>query len=143
MVNQELEISRDGTRLTLYTSTGNLCLGGQCGRCFWIWYASDLENFCQNELHSEIFCQMRCLSIEFCSSMACSFPRFRGRATEFVNLLRMQQISDQTPPFRADHVGSLLRTETVIAGRKKHFEDNAISSQELAAIEDEAIRIRI
>jgi 5-methyltetrahydropteroyltriglutamate--homocysteine methyltransferase len=45
----------------------------------------------------------------------------------------------QTPPFRADHVGSLLRPKTVLAAR----EDRAagrIDAVELRRIEDEAIR---
>lgn len=45
-----------------------------------------------------------------------------------------------TPPFRADHVGSLLRPESVRKARDAHFRDRAIGPEELAAIEDEAIR---
>ncbi len=45
----------------------------------------------------------------------------------------------QSPPFRADHVGSLLRPESVAHARKKHFEDGAISAGELHDIEDAAI----
>lgn len=48
-----------------------------------------------------------------------------------------------TPPFRADHVGSLLRTPRVQAARKAHFTDASISAQDLAAVEDEAIRTLI
>ncbi|MCV0395110.1 MAG: 5-methyltetrahydropteroyltriglutamate--homocysteine S-methyltransferase [Rhizobiaceae bacterium] len=44
------------------------------------------------------------------------------------------------PPFRADHVGSLLRPDSVKAARKRHYEEGAIDAAELAAIEDEAIR---
>lgn len=44
------------------------------------------------------------------------------------------------PPFRADHVGSLLRPESVKDARKKHFEDKTISAGELKAVEDQAIR---
>ncbi len=44
------------------------------------------------------------------------------------------------PPFRADHVGSLLRPDTVKDARKKHFEDKSMSAEELKAIEDTAIR---
>ena len=43
------------------------------------------------------------------------------------------------PPFRADHVGSLLRPAAVQAARKKHFEENSIAADALNAIEDEAI----
>lgn len=45
-----------------------------------------------------------------------------------------------TPPYRADHVGSLLRPESVKAARKAHFEDHRMEAAELAWIEDEAIR---
>lgn len=44
------------------------------------------------------------------------------------------------PPYRADHVGSLLRPDAVKAARKRHYEDKAMPAAELAAIEDEAIR---
>ena len=44
------------------------------------------------------------------------------------------------PPYRADHVGSLLRPETVKAARRKFFEDKSITADELKAVEDEAIR---
>ncbi|MXN67179.1 5-methyltetrahydropteroyltriglutamate--homocysteine S-methyltransferase [Stappia sp. GBMRC 2046] len=44
------------------------------------------------------------------------------------------------PPYRADHVGSLLRPESVKAARKKRFEDKQMSAEELRAIEDDAIR---
>ena len=41
--------------------------------------------------------------------------------------------------FRADHVGSFLRPATLVDARKKR-EAGAISSAELCAIEDQAIR---
>jgi 5-methyltetrahydropteroyltriglutamate--homocysteine methyltransferase len=44
-----------------------------------------------------------------------------------------------SPPFRADHVGSLLRPPEVKAARER-LESGAISAPELRAIEDEAIR---
>ena len=44
------------------------------------------------------------------------------------------------PPYRADHVGSLLRPESVKAARKKFHEDKSISADELRATEDEAIK---
>lgn len=47
------------------------------------------------------------------------------------------------PPFRADHVGSLLRPETVKAARKQFFEQHSISQAELQAIEDAAIKDQI
>jgi 5-methyltetrahydropteroyltriglutamate--homocysteine methyltransferase len=45
-----------------------------------------------------------------------------------------------TPPFRADHVGSLLRPQSVKDARKKFYDDKSISAGELKAAEDEAIR---
>ena len=47
------------------------------------------------------------------------------------------------PPYRADHVGSLLRPETVKAARRKLYEDKSISAAELNAVEDEAIRQQV
>ena len=44
-----------------------------------------------------------------------------------------------TPPYRADHVGSLLRPAEVAAARKAHFEDKTMSAEELRAVEDKAI----
>jgi len=44
------------------------------------------------------------------------------------------------PVYRADHVGSLLRTPAVAEARKKHLEDKTLSTSELADVEDEAIR---
>jgi 5-methyltetrahydropteroyltriglutamate--homocysteine methyltransferase len=45
----------------------------------------------------------------------------------------------QTPPFRADMVGSLLRTAPLKAARAQH-EQGAISAGELRAVEDQEIR---
>ena len=44
------------------------------------------------------------------------------------------------PPYRADHVGSLLRPEPVKQARKRFHEDKAIDAEELREVEDEAIR---
>jgi 5-methyltetrahydropteroyltriglutamate--homocysteine methyltransferase len=44
------------------------------------------------------------------------------------------------PPFRADHVGSLLRPDAVKQARKRFYEDKSIDAEELREIEDEAIR---
>ena len=44
-----------------------------------------------------------------------------------------------TPPFRADHVGSLLRPEPVRKARL-HFQEGAIGDDALRAVEDAAIR---
>jgi 5-methyltetrahydropteroyltriglutamate--homocysteine methyltransferase len=43
-----------------------------------------------------------------------------------------------TPPFRADHVGSLLRTKPLKEARARR-ERNEISADELRAIEDREI----
>ena len=43
-------------------------------------------------------------------------------------------------PYRADHVGSLLRPAAVKAARKGHFEDGSVSADELSWVEDTAIR---
>ncbi|MEE8334231.1 MAG: 5-methyltetrahydropteroyltriglutamate--homocysteine S-methyltransferase [Alphaproteobacteria bacterium] len=43
------------------------------------------------------------------------------------------------PPFRADHVGSLLRPETLTAARDSHAKGE-ITAAELRAVEDDAIR---
>ena len=55
---------------------------------------------------------------------------------------RGNQMSANTTgaPYRADHVGSLLRPASVKQARKAHFEDGAMPADELRAIEDEAIR---
>ena len=44
-----------------------------------------------------------------------------------------------TPPYRADHVGSLLRAPAVAAARKGFFEEQTASAAELKAAEDTAI----
>lgn len=44
-----------------------------------------------------------------------------------------------TPPFRADHVGSLLRPAPIVSARKQHFDDKTLTSDGLTAIEDMAI----
>lgn len=43
-----------------------------------------------------------------------------------------------TPPFRADHVGSLLRPASVVKARQQHA-DNTLSADGLKAVEDAAI----
>jgi len=45
-----------------------------------------------------------------------------------------------TPPYRADHVGSLLRPDAVKRARKAHYEDHKIGAEDLAEVEDHAIR---
>jgi 5-methyltetrahydropteroyltriglutamate--homocysteine methyltransferase len=46
------------------------------------------------------------------------------------------------PPFRAEHVGSLLRPKAVLEAREK-FEKKQISAEQLREIEDEAIRAAV
>ena len=48
-------------------------------------------------------------------------------------------MANERPPFRADHVGSLLRPADLLAAREQHAA-GAISAEELGAAEDEAIR---
>lgn len=48
-------------------------------------------------------------------------------------------MAPRTPPFRADHVGSLLRPKSVIVARKAHFQDKTLSAEDLAKAEDAAI----
>ena len=43
------------------------------------------------------------------------------------------------PPFRADIVGSFLRSDAVKQARKAHFEDKTLSAEDLKAVEDKAI----
>ncbi len=43
------------------------------------------------------------------------------------------------PPFRADHVGSLLRPRAIAEARKQHFEDHSLSQEALHDIEDREI----
>ncbi len=44
------------------------------------------------------------------------------------------------PPYRADHVGSLLRPQSVKDARRRFFEDKTIDSDELRDVEDAAVR---
>jgi 5-methyltetrahydropteroyltriglutamate--homocysteine methyltransferase len=44
-----------------------------------------------------------------------------------------------TPPFRADHVGSLLRPRHLLRAREDHAA-GVIDAAELRALEDDAIR---
>ena len=48
-------------------------------------------------------------------------------------------MSRATPPFRADHVGSLLRPRRLLQARDDHA-GGRISDEELRAVEDDAIR---
>ncbi len=48
-------------------------------------------------------------------------------------------MADRKPPFRADHVGSLLRSTAVVNARKAHFDDGSLSAEELSDAEDQAI----
>ena len=48
-------------------------------------------------------------------------------------------MSKSKPPYRADHVGSLLRPDSVKRARKRYYDEKSISAEELKAVEDEAI----
>ncbi len=48
-------------------------------------------------------------------------------------------MTNLTPPFRADHVGSLLRPKSVTEARRKFYEEKSISAEDLKAAEDAAI----
>ena len=48
-------------------------------------------------------------------------------------------MSVSPPPYRADHVGSLLRPASVVQARRKHFEEGSVSAQQLKEVEDAAI----
>jgi len=52
----------------------------------------------------------------------------------------MPSSSVAQPPYRADHVGSLLRPQKVKDARRKFYDEKSIPEEELAAAEDEAIR---
>ena len=52
----------------------------------------------------------------------------------------MNATAPARPPYRADHVGSLLRPESVKAARKKFYEDKSIGAEDLKEVEDAAIR---
>lgn len=43
------------------------------------------------------------------------------------------------PPFRADHVGSLLRPDAIRSARAAHFGDGSVSAQQLKDVEDREI----
>ncbi len=49
------------------------------------------------------------------------------------------KIMMEMPPFRADHVGSLLRPQSIVRARKAHFEEGSLSAAELKVVEDKAI----
>ena len=48
-------------------------------------------------------------------------------------------MTSHIPPFRADHVGSLLRPQPVIEARHKFFVEHSISAETLKEVEDTAI----
>lgn len=49
-------------------------------------------------------------------------------------------MSVKPPPYRADHVGSLLRNDAVKTARHKFYDEKSIDRDALTAVEDEAIR---
>jgi methionine synthase II (cobalamin-independent) len=52
----------------------------------------------------------------------------------------MGKMSAAKPPYRADHVGSLLRPGSVREARRKFFSEGSVSAETLHAVEDEAVR---
>src|SRR4051812_41638139 len=52
---------------------------------------------------------------------------------------RRRGMPRDTPPYRADHVGSLLRPQKLLEARKKHA-DGEITDHELRQVEDDAIQ---
>src|SRR5579862_2941336 len=81
---------------------------------------------------------------EGCTARWSVFPYVDQRAcahghTRYVSTNRMSMQRD-TPPFRADHVGSLLRTREVLQARDDR-QHGRISDTQLRAIEDAAIRM--
>jgi hypothetical protein len=54
-------------------------------------------------------------------------------------MLEAQLVNQTTPPFRADHVGSLLRPAELLRARAER-DAGRMSPEELRAVEDEAIR---
>lgn len=48
-------------------------------------------------------------------------------------------MANDRPPFRADHVGRLLRPAAVAEARKRHFQDKTLSAEGLRAVEDATI----
>src|SRR5512145_3554896 len=66
--------------------------------------------------------------------------RSRPGGADKANMMEEHAMSARTvPPFRADHVGSLLRPRELLQAREDHREAR-ISAAELKAIEDRAIR---
>ena len=62
-----------------------------------------------------------------------SLPRARGEVNSRVNMTQRN-----TPPFRADHVGSLLRTPALKAARERRAR-NEIDAEAFKAIEDREV----
>ena len=48
-------------------------------------------------------------------------------------------MTELKPPFRADHVGSLLRPKAIADARQAHFKDKTLSAEGLKAVEDREI----
>jgi 5-methyltetrahydropteroyltriglutamate--homocysteine methyltransferase len=62
-----------------------------------------------------------------------------GQTAQKINYLEATMPAHATPPFRADHVGSLLRPPELLRAREDHAAGR-ITADELRAAEDEAIR---
>src|SRR3954451_19135477 len=62
-----------------------------------------------------------------------------GQTAQKINYLEATMPAHATPPFRADHVGSLLRPPELLRAREDHAAGR-IDDAELRAAEDDAIR---
>ena len=71
--------------------------------------------------------------MRFCARITASLGRLRGN----VNRNGSETMITE-PPFRAEHVGSLLRPQDIKDARAKR-EQGQISAEDLKAIEDKAI----
>jgi 5-methyltetrahydropteroyltriglutamate--homocysteine methyltransferase len=68
-----------------------------------------------------------------------SAPAWPGESIESGITVTGPETSNAKPPFRADHVGSLLRPQRLHQARQDHA-DGRIDAAELRGVEDEAIR---
>src|SRR5215204_220054 len=79
------------------------------------------------------------LPIDTSSPRVVSVPvRLAGRISLPCSGTREVTVLRTTPPYRADHVGSLLRPPRLLAAREQHA-DGRISADQLRAVEDDAI----
>jgi hypothetical protein len=67
-----------------------------------------------------------------------STPIAAGISQEGITMTVTTPSTRTVPPFRADHVGSLLRPKKLLTARAEHAE-GTITAEQLRAVEDEAI----